>query len=103
MKTMAIFLAAILTTALAGCEWQGPPPRYEIVSAPDGKLFRLDTKGGAVHLITPESVTFLSESTPELQVGRYYKMADAKGGNPQYLKYMGDGQFEKFAVLRASD
>jgi hypothetical protein len=32
-------------------------------------------------------------------------MADAKGSNPQYLKYMGDGQFEKskFAVLRASD
>lgn len=99
MKKTSILLA-LLALTLTGCDVPVLAARYQIVSAADGKLYRLDTKEGAVHFLTPGSMTRLSESTPVLRVGGYYKMADATD-DTKFLKYLGKGQFEKskFAIL----
>ena len=91
----------VLLMALTGCEWPVSASRYQMVTTTDGKLYRLDTKDGSVHYITSESMTHLVESTPELQVGGYYKMADATD-DTKFVKYLGNGQFEKskWAILK---
>ena len=69
-------------------------PQYQLISATDGKVYRLDSQTGAVHYITPERMVSLSNGLPVLRVGEYYQMSDAKD-DTKYLKYLGNGQFEK--------
>ena len=97
-------LLALVAAALAGCDGPTLAARYQVVTTADGRLFRLDTKDGTVHFLTSDSMTLLSDSTPVLRVGGYYKMADATG-DTKFLKYLGNGQFEKskFAVLSVGE
>jgi hypothetical protein len=100
-KLRMTLLACVFLPALIGCEWPATASHYQVVTTADGKLYRLDNKSGDVHYITPESMTRLTESTQTLEVGQYYKMTDAKD-DTKYLKYLGNGQFEKskWAILK---
>jgi hypothetical protein len=73
---------------------------YQIHEAKDGRVLRLNMQTGAVHLITNKGLDELSENSPDLKVGKYYEMEDGLK-EEKYLKYLGNGKFEKskFAIL----
>ena len=100
--TNARILSVLLAVAvLSGCDWSVVQPRYQLITATDGKIFRLDIKTGAVHYVTSDGMFPLTDQTPKLRIGEYYEMVDAKG-DMKFLKYLGNGQFEmsKFAIHR---
>jgi hypothetical protein len=94
MKCAKLAVTVVALVTLSGCEWPEIRPRYELITATDGKIYRLDNKSGAVHYVTSESLVHLSEEKPTLRVGEYYRMSDAKD-DTKFLKYVGNGQFEK--------
>ena len=94
MKRARILTAVLVLLALSGCEWPSAPSRFQLITATDGKIYRLDAKTGAVHYISPNSMVPLSDETPMLRIGEYYQMSDAKD-DTKFLKYLGNGQFEK--------
>jgi len=89
-----ILIAALVAALLSGCDWPLAPPRYQLTTTTDGKIYRLDTKTGAVHYITPDRMISLSDEIPMLRIGEHYQMSDAKD-DTKFLKYIGSGQFEK--------
>ena len=101
MKPVQFLTAVLVLLLLSGCEWPIPQSRYQLVSGTDGKVYRVDAKTGAVHYISPGSMVLLSDATPMLQPGEYYQMSDAKD-DTKFLKYLGNGQFEKsqFAIRK---
>lgn len=100
MKRGSILILLALVGALSGCDrWQAEPvgqSRYQLVVTTDGRVYRLDAKTGAVHFVSPEKMLALPEAFPKLTVGSYYEMADA-ATREKFLKYLGNGQFEKSA------
>ena len=101
MLTIRATALLICVALLTGCNLPTTGPRYQIISAADGGIYRLDTKEGAVHRILQEGMVQLSDQTPVLRVGDFYQMADAKD-DTKFLKYLGDGKFEKnkFAIRK---
>lgn len=101
MQHARVLIATLVAVLLAGCDWTLAQPRYQLTTAIDGKIYRLDTKTGAVHFITPERMVLLSDELPMLRIGEYYQMSDAKD-DTKFLKYLGSGQFEKsqYAILK---
>ncbi len=73
---------------------------YQIHEAKDGRILRLNLQTGEMHLVSNEDLVSLSEKSPILKIGSYYKMEDGKK-EAKYLKYLGNGRFEKskFAIL----
>ncbi len=94
MKQLRVLSILLVMFNLAACDrgWSGQ--RYELVAASDGKVYRIDSQSGTVHYVTAEKMQALNDGLPTLHVGEYYQMADADG-NSKYLKYLGNGQFEK--------
>ena len=95
--------AVFATTLLVGCDSPPIQPRYQLVNVSDGKVYQLDTKTGALHFVTPEGMYVLTEKValPVLRKGQYYEMEDGRE-EAKFLKYLGNGQFEKnkFAILK---
>lgn len=89
---MRVIPVIVLSIFLVACDKLDPPQRYQLYGVSSGAVYRLDTKTGAVHLITPEGTYALSEGHVKLKQGSYYQMEDEK-----LLKYLGGGQFEKSA------
>lgn len=89
--TVAVF---VIGFALAGCNSATESPAYQLITAQDGKLFRLNSQTGETYLVTDSGLVQLTDKWPMLQVGEYYQMADAKT-DEKFLKYLGDGRFEK--------
>ncbi|MCG7868776.1 MAG: hypothetical protein JAY74_20695 [Candidatus Thiodiazotropha taylori] len=77
---------------------------YSIKEAKDGRVFRLNQNTGEIYLITNSGLQQLTEGTIELRVGEYYEM-ELKMGDYKFLKYLGNGKFEKskFALRRVSE
>ena len=94
MKYAQMLIAILLLLVLSGCDWPLAQSRYQLNTATDGKIFRLDAKTGAVHYIMSDRMVPLSEELPMLRIGEYYQMSDAKD-DTKFLKYLGNGQFEK--------
>ena len=94
MKHAQMLIAVLVLVALSGCEWSLAQSRYQLITATDGKVYRLDAKTGAVHYISPDRMVPLSDEIPMLRIGEYYQMSDAKD-DTKFLKYLGNGQFEK--------
>lgn len=55
--------------------------------------------------MSPKGITELHETTPRLEIGRYYEMPDAAKNDEKFLEYIGQGKFEKskFAILKSND
>src|SRR5213593_4643908 len=51
-------------------------PVFQAVTSPDGKLFRLNTRTGQMHLVTTDGLLELTDAIKVLRIGEYYKMAD---------------------------
>ena len=95
LRKFASILASVTAMlALSACDRGWSSQRYELVAASDGKVYRIDSQSGTVHYVTSEKMLALNDGLPTLHVGEYYQMADADG-NSKYLKYLGNGQFEK--------
>ncbi|MCH8622787.1 YgdI/YgdR family lipoprotein [Undibacterium sp. TS12] len=94
MKELRILLTILVLFTLSACEGSWSSPRYQLVTASDGKVYRIDSQSGTVHYVTAEKMQALNDGLPTLHVGEYYQMADADG-NSKYLKYLGNAQFEK--------
>ncbi|MES2040427.1 MAG: hypothetical protein V4495_21620 [Pseudomonadota bacterium] len=94
MKQTRILSVIMILLALSACDGSWSSSRYQLLTTPDGKVYRLDAKSGSVHYVTTEKMLALNDELPTLHVGEYYQMADAKG-NVKYLKYVGNAQFEK--------
>ncbi|MBC3917837.1 hypothetical protein H8L32_10165 [Undibacterium sp. CY18W] len=94
MTQSRILLVFMMSIMLSACDggWSGP--RYQLITATDGKVYRLDAQNGAVHYVTSEKMLALNDELPTLHVGEYYQMSDANG-NARYLKYLGNARFEK--------
>jgi hypothetical protein len=90
-------LIPLLIVLLGGCDQLPGMQRYQLLASPDGQVYRLDAKTGAVDYVTPDGMFSLSEATPKLKQGQYFQLEDGK-----FLKYIGNGQFEKsdYAVRR---
>jgi len=90
---------------LSGCEWeQEESSRYQVITTAKGEVYRLDDQTGKVHHVSPEGMFLLHDNTPIITVGSYYKMEDVSAeGEPQFLKYLGEGKFEKsqFAIINS--
>jgi uncharacterized protein YfaA (DUF2138 family) len=70
----SIGLVATLVVALAGCNRLDPQPfeRYRLVAA-DGRLVRIDTQQGDVHLVGQDALTPIPQNGRlKLEVGRLY-------------------------------
>ncbi len=87
MRTMIVIVATLL---VAGCDSYVFQSQYQLHTAPDGKIYRLNQKSGEIHLVTPDGLIRLSDGYVTLTKGSYYKLEDGK-----FLKYLGDGKFEK--------
>jgi hypothetical protein len=83
-------LLSLVAILLTGCDQLPGGQRYQLLASPDGKVYRLDVKTGAVHYITPDGMFPLLSGTPKLTNGQYFQLEDGK-----FLKYIGNGQFEK--------
>ena len=94
MKYCHVLLIAITSLCISACDGTWSSPRYQLVSAADGKVYRLDAQSGTVHYVTAEKMLALNDELQTLHIGEYYQMADATG-NIKYLKYLGNAQFEK--------
>ncbi|MBI3728301.1 MAG: hypothetical protein HY254_08195 [Burkholderiales bacterium] len=94
MKQTRILSVIMILLTLSACDGGWSSSRYQLLTTPDGKVYRLDVKSGSVHYVTTEKMLALNDELPTLHVGEYYQMADAKG-NVKYLKYVGNAQFEK--------
>ena len=94
MKQAHVFIVVLAVALLSGCDWSLVQPRYQLITATDGKIYRLDIKTGTVHYVTPSGMGLLTDHVPILRVGEYYQMADAKD-DTKFLKYLGNGGFEK--------
>ena len=72
---------------------------FSIQEVKDGRVFRLNHHTGDIYLVTDRGLQHLSEGTIEFRVGDYYEM-EAKLGDSKFLKYLGNGKFEKckFAI-----
>lgn len=97
--TAAVFAAALLV----GCDSSPFQSRYQLVTASEGKLYRLDTKTGALHYVTPERIYVITEEValPVLRKGQFYQMEDGPE-EAKYLKYVGNGQFEKSKIAKTA-
>lgn len=89
-------LLVISSTVIAGDD------PYQIYEAKDGRVFSLNKQTGDMRLVDGSHLISLSKKTIILKVGSYYEMEDGKKEN-KYLKYLGDGKFEKskFAIISA--
>jgi hypothetical protein len=93
MRTIQILLCVILATTLMGCDrvltWS-PPNRYQLLAAPDGRTFRIDSIEGHVFVVDKDVLIQIPEDTKlTLNVGRVYKFEDGR-----WMKYLGNGQFQ---------
>ncbi len=79
---------------MSACDSGWFSPRYQLITASDGKVYRLDSQSGTVHYVTSEKMLALNDELPTLHVGEYYQMSDATG-NTRYLKYLENARFEK--------
>ncbi|MFZ6756905.1 hypothetical protein ACO0K9_06760 [Undibacterium sp. Ji50W] len=95
IRMLLVFsLLITLIITLSACDGAWSRPRYQLITATDGKVFRLDAQSGTVHYVTPEKMLALNDELPTLHVGAYYQMSDVSG-NARYLKYLGNARFEK--------
>lgn len=105
--TMLPSIMFLSVLALSACEWeQRKASRYQMVTAAKGEVYRLDNETGKVHHISPKGMFQLHDETPVLKVGTYYEMGDVTDkGEEKFLKYLGNGQFEKsiWAVLKGNE
>ena len=83
-----MFCSFLLTTTYADQD------AYSIYNAKDGRVFRLNHQSGDVHLVTEDGLLRLTEGKTKLIVGQYYKLEE-KQGESNFLKYLGNGEFEK--------
>ena len=97
MRNKRLLILLIVAVSLAGCDWSLSQPHYQMITTQDGEVYRLDLKTGAVHFISPDGMFALSDRIPILRKGEYYQMEDAKDDS-KFLKYVGDGQFEKSKI-----
>jgi ribosomal protein S6 len=65
-----------------------------MVTAKDGQLYRLNAATGEIARVTESGLRPLTDDLAKLRVGDYYEMSDVTSGE-KYLKYLGNGQFEK--------
>ena len=91
-----IIVTTMISMILIGCEQLTQPQAFQLSTTPDGKMLRLNTKSGEIHLVTDEGLIHLNEKNPVLIVGEYYKMSDAET-DQKFLKYLGSTQFETSA------
>ena len=95
---------ALLASAavLVSCTQAPSPAPFQLTAGPDGKLFRLNTGTGETYLVTDTGLARLTDADESvtLRVGEYYEMADAQN-NERFLKYVGQGQFERSAWGKA--
>jgi hypothetical protein len=92
-KNLHVILLAC--AALASCaQPKDSVSAFQLVTAKDGRLVRLNVQNGQVFLVGEKGLIPLSDETPVLEVGAYYEMADAKD-KAKFLKYLGNAQFEK--------
>lgn len=94
MKHACNWLIIVAILSLSACDSGWSNSRYQLVTASDGKVYRLDSQTGIVHYVTAEKMLALNDELPTLHIGEYYQMADANG-TTKYLKYLGNAQFEK--------
>ncbi len=80
-------LLLLISIVLTGCKWPTSSQRYQLLATSDGKVYRLDSKTGAVDYVTPDGTYSLSEGTPKLKQGQYFQLEDGK-----FLKYVGNGR-----------
>jgi hypothetical protein len=99
--------AVVLPIFMSGCDSSSllsgntsKKGRYELSVAADSQAYRLDSVTGEVYAITPKAMTKVVAAHPVLQIGEYYEMPDAKGKD-KYLKYLGEGRFQKMEELAA--
>jgi len=81
------------TSLLLGCNQPSSQEKYQLQTTAEGKVFRIDKNNGDISLATPEGLIKLSDGTPTLVIGQYYKKEDGK-----FLKYIGNGRFEESEV-----
>ena len=104
MRLTIIVALSAIGFAVAGCKWGSEAATYQLVTAQDGKLFRLNNQTGETYLVTDRGLVQLTDEWPMLRVGEYYQMADAKT-DEKFLRYLGDGNFEKgkWAIKKVRD
>lgn len=101
MRTIILGLSCLLISACTqqdetAAQHPQQQSRFQLVTSADGRVLRLDGENGNVHLVTGDYLMHLSEGAPALVVGGYYRMAD-ETGDERFLKYLGNGNFERSA------
>lgn len=88
---------------LVSCTQAPIPAPFQLTAGPDGRLFRLNTGTGETYLVTDTGLSRLTDGDKSvtLHVGEYYEMADAPNSE-RFLKYVGQGHFERSAWGKAS-
>ena len=83
---------------------QAEPNTFSIHEAKDGRIFRLNHDTGDIYLVTDSGLQNLTEGTIKLRVGEYYEM-ETMQGDSKFLKYLGNGKFEKskYAIRQISE
>jgi len=90
-RILTIFLFIVSLSAIAD------ENVYQIHETKDGKILRLNKQTGALYLVEGDSLVSLYDKTVVLKIGSYYEMEDGKK-EARYLKYLGNGKFEKSKV-----
>ena len=92
MRYVAVSLLAIMLLAGCGRSTRQQARRYQILVAPSGQVFRLDTSSGEVVII--EKAPTISDGRTKLVVGSLYETEGV-----EVLRYVGNGKFEPRRLL----
>ncbi len=98
MKYVIPVVLLASAAVLVSCTQAPRPPPFQLTAGPEGKLFRLNTETGETYLVTETKLVRLTDANKSvfLRIGEYYEMADAQNSE-RFLKYVGQGQFERSA------
>ena len=97
-----VVVGVTLILGISGCDLSpAQSKRFLLTESERGEVYRLDTQTGEITLVTPDGLVRLNYKTPQLEIGRYYRLEDPPVGDPHFLKYLGNGSFEEseYAVL----
>lgn len=68
--------------------------RFQLMSAPDGRVFRMDKQTGKTVVLESTTYQNINEpGMPTLEVGKVYRIEDN-----QTVRYIGKGQFEPWGL-----
>ena len=97
MVTNRLLVGCLLLAALQCIQAAEAAASFQLITASDGRVYRIDTRSGKTELLEGTAFRDVVESgMPQLVVGKVYRGEDGKST----YRYVGEGKFESWGLDR---